>query len=134
MKVLFDGIYTLFSGSALATSLTNRMYFVTGRQGGAYPYCVYGPISNVNDLTFTETAENTVIQFDLFDDGNDPTNILAYFEQLKTIYDNATITVSGFNHIMFYREEDFLSQDIDETDKLFWQLSVQYRCAIQKNR
>jgi hypothetical protein len=126
MQELFEGIYDKYDGSALESEITG-MYLEEAIQGAVYPYCVYHKISGVPNYTYTEEAENIIIQFDLYDDNSSATDINTAFSALTTLYDWCSLTVAGWNSIYMKRELDLLNREND-----IWHYIVSYRLEIQK--
>lgn len=130
MKALFTGIYNLFTtGSpAIYTNLSGKLYLTEAPQNTTFPYMVYYLVSNDYDYQFVEDFEVFLIQFNIFDDNASASNIGTYFENLKTLYDWATPTVSGYSVVRMVREFAQLARDDD-----VWQYSVQYNVWLKKN-
>jgi len=89
---------------------------------------VYYLVSNDYDYQFVEDFEVFLVQFNIFDDNASASNIGTYFENLKTLYDWATPTVSGYSVVRMVREFAQLARDDD-----VWQYSVQYNVWLKKN-
>ena len=132
MQVLFNGIYSKFTGSTgagtLYTLLGGRLHPNEAPQESAYPYGVYYLISDVPEYTFSETIETALIQFNLFDDDSSATDINTAFTALTTLYDWATITITGYTSVYMQRELNYLLRESD-----VWNYMIQYRLVFQKN-
>ena len=132
MQALFAGLFNKFSGStgagSLYVSLGGRLHPIEAPQGSAYPYGVYHLISDVPEYTFNETIENAIIQFNLFDDDNSATDINTDFTALTTLYDWATIAITGYTSVYMKRELSYLVREFD-----VWNYMIQYRLVFQKN-
>ena len=132
MQVLFNGIYSKFTGSTGAGSLYallgGRLRFSEARQNETYPYGVYHLISDVPEYTFSETIENALIQFNLFDDDSSATDINTAFTALTTLYDWSTVTIDGYTSVYMQRELSYLLRESD-----IWNYMIQYRLVFQKN-
>ena len=132
MQVLFNGIYSKFTGSTgagtLYTLLGGRLHPNEAPQESAYPYGVYYLISDVPEYTFSETIETALIQFNLFDDNSSATDINTAFTALTTLYDWATITIDGYTSVYMQRELSYLLRESD-----VWNYMIQYRLVFQKN-
>ena len=132
MQVLFTGLYSKFTGStgvgSLYALLGGRLHPNEAPQGSAYPYGVYYLISDVPEYTFSETIENTLIQFNLFDDDSSATDINTAFTALTTLYDWETISIDGYTSIYMQRELSYLLRESD-----VWNYMIQYRLVFQKN-
>ena len=132
MKVLFDGIYTLFAPAGAKptfyTNLSGKMYFTEAPQHTSYPYAVYNMIANDYDWMFVEDMEEFLIQFSIYDDNTSATNSTTYFENLKSLYDWAEPTVTGYQLVWMIRE----FAEVLHIDDV-WQYIVQYRILCKKN-
>ena len=133
MQSLFVGLFNKFTGSTGAGSLYallggKKLHPNEAPQGSAYPYGVYYLISDVPEYTFSETIENTLIQFNLFDDDSSATDINTAFTALTTLYDWATISIDGYTSVYMQRELSYLTKEED-----IWNYMIQYRLVFQKN-
>ena len=132
MQVLLNGLYSKFTGTTgagtLYTLLGGRLHPNEAPQGSAYPYGVYYLISDVPEYTFSETIESAIIQFNLFDDNSSATDINTAFTALTTLYDWATITITGYTSVYMQRELSYLTKEED-----IWNYMIQYRLVFQKN-
>ena len=127
MKELFTGIYTKFSNDGDLSGVVTGMYFTEAPQDAVMPYVVYNLVSNVGDWTYTESMENSLIQFSIFDDHSSSVTINDIYEKLKTCYDWEILTVTGYNFIYMKREFSNLTRMND-----IWNYAVQFRTEVQK--
>lgn len=127
MQVLFQGIWNAYNGNAALKAVVTGMYLTEAPQGAVYPYIVYHLISNVPNWTFTEDAENTLIQFNIYDDSSSSTTINDIYDKLTALYNWATLTVTGYSSIYVKREFNNLTRVND-----IWSWVTQYRIEIQK--
>ena len=127
MQVLFQAIYSKFSGNVALSGAVTNLYLDRAIQSAVYPYIVYHKISGRPDYTFSEDMENTLLQFNIYDSNSSSATINDIFEKLKTCYDWCSLTVSGWNSIYMKRELDDLKNEND-----IWNYFVQYRLEIQK--
>ena len=109
--------------------MTNGLFHYEAPQDTALPYGVMFIVSDVPQLTFTEEGENYLVQFNVFSDTRSHTEILDIESKMKTVFDLAEITVSGYNHIYMLRTMSTVFRVENE-----WQLTMTYRCEIQKSR
>ena len=128
MQVLFLGVYKKFNDdiTGLKTAVTG-LYLDKAPQGTEYPYIVYHRISGRPDWTFTEDMENTLLQFNIYDNNSSSATVNDIFEKFKAVYDWCTLDVTGWNSIYMKRELDELTREND-----IWRYLVQYRIEIQK--
>ena len=127
MEVLYKGIWNKFDNNADLKAAVTGLYFTEAPQGTAYPYIVYNLVSNVGDWTYTESMENSLIQFSIFDDHSSSVTINDIYEKLKTCYDWEVLTVTGYNFIYIKREFSNLTRMND-----IWNYAVQFRTEVQK--
>ena len=139
MEVLFNGIYTLYSGVSakavtLQTSLTGGLHFYTATQNTNYPYAVYFMVSNVPERTFQERFENSIIQFNIFSSREHstdaPSEIVGIRDDLVDLYDECALTITGYTHLSMLRIFDELLYPWDDE---VYQYSIQYRILAEKN-
>ena len=127
MQVLFTAIWNKYNGDATLKAAITDLYLNKAIQRAVYPYGVYHKIGGVPNYTFTEEAENVIIQFDLYDNSSSATNINTAFSALINLFDWCSLSVTGYSHIYMKRELDLLNQEND-----IWHYFVQYRLEIQK--
>lgn len=134
MKTLFTGIYSLFvaePANAFYTAIGGRLYLGEAPQGATYPYCVYSMPSNVPEYYFSgERLEEFLIQFSIFDKDGSASDIGTLFENLKTLFDDCTVTVAGYTCLIFERS---LARLIRHPADNVWQHTVQYEVTLEKN-
>ena len=127
MQELFTGIYSKFSGNAALKAVVTGFYFTEAPQGTVYPYIVYHKISGVPDYTYTESMENVLIQFNIYDDHSSSTTINDIYAKLTALFDWCSLTVTSWSSIYMKRELDNLTREND-----IWNYFLQYRLEIQK--
>jgi len=132
MKNLLTAIYSKFTTGppTIYTNLGGKMYLAEAPQDTAMPYCVYDLISDVPEYHFGFQHESVLIQFSIYTDDSSATNVMTYGTNLKALYDNCSMSVSGYTHIDFNRDQsDRLLRDPEgET----WQWSVDYTVLLGK--
>lgn len=133
MNALFTAIYNKFDGDAtLKAALTGGMWNTKVPTSRTDPYAVYNLMSNIPNGTFTEDIEEFVYQFNIFlrgpEDGKSAADVTAIYEQLIAVYDDCSLTVTGYTHVHTTREFSTLLY-VDGK----WQYNVRYRTEIQKN-
>ena len=132
MKQLFTGIYSKFTTGAptIYTNLGGRLRLHEARQGETLPYCVYYMIGDSPDYYFgAEKTFSTTIQFSLFDESASFENIGTYFDNLCALYDECTLTVTGYT---FLRMERTWAYPLRDEEERVWQYTVQYRITLEK--
>lgn len=99
MNNLLPAIKTLLTGSALSTDVGARMYLDQAPDGAALPYVVYSIVSSVPQDTFAEKLDETLVQFSLFSETAGAAEITDMYSDLRTLFDDATLTITGNTHI-----------------------------------
>jgi len=131
--IIRTGIYSMFTAdnsAALYTDLGgDRLYFVEAKVQPTFPYCVFKIFDEIYDFEFVEEFEEAFIQFDYFgitanecDDG---------LIDIKTMFDYATLTISGYTCLKMERESVF-DPEKNQPDNI-WIGSVRYNLLMQKN-
>lgn len=124
MTNLFEAIYTAYMGSSLASSLS-ALHNTLAPEDAAFPYGTFSIISVTSDWTFTEEMENCLVQFNLFSNTVDATEICNLFELLKTAFDFVDLTIADYESISMIRENAILTK-IEN----IWQYNVTYRVLL----
>jgi hypothetical protein len=132
MKVLFQGIHTLFStANSLNTAISGRLYQGFAPQDTPYPYGIYYLDSQVPDFNFDSTYEDILLLFNFFSDDVSASEVTDLFTYCDALFENTSnISVTGYTRVKFQREFSHLSRDIDEG---VWMYSIQYRVMLRKN-
>jgi hypothetical protein len=105
MNNLLTAIYGKTSGSALSTYVGDRIYLDEVRQDIVLPYVVFFIVSGMPDKTFTEHYTDTMIQFSLFSDDESGTEIQTMYGNLKTLFDECALTITG-STLVWMRESN----------------------------
>lgn len=127
LSALFTAIQTKYTGNAaLVAALPGGLYQTEAPAGWTtYPYGTYFIVSAVPEYTFTHTIEQPVIQFNIFDDDASDATLNDVEDKLTTLFDNCTLTVTGYSFISMIRRNTFHLREDD-----VWQLSVEYQIRI----
>lgn len=134
MNVVSQGIYNYHNNnqdSDLYSSIADRLYFRMGPDSATFPYVTHFLIDEVNSPMFVENYEDILVQFNVFSDSRNSSEVGTVASQVKDLYDDAIITISGWSTIMMHREwarKTWL--DIEEA----WMYTIQYRMIIEKDR
>lgn len=133
-KYIFSAIKAKYDASTnLKAAMTGGLYLMEYPQQSEeldhYPYCVVVPVSSVAEYTFTEMADNNLVQFSIWDNSDSVSTISDVKELLVAAFDFAALTVTGYNHICMMREYTDLFRE-DE----YWHCVITYRLEIQKAR
>ena len=136
MNSLNAGIWNHFSattGSGFYSDLSGRMHLNHAPQGETFPYCVYFSVSDINDLDFSEEHEDFSIQFNIFSQNNSAIEAGNLLESLKTMFDNCSLTVTGWRHLQFQRNFTIPNNDFSQVPPVHG-YSVEYDVLLEKAR
>jgi len=129
MKELFGSIYTKFStANDFNTALGGRFYLNHAPQSAATPYCVYQLITNIADYNFTSTFDDAEIQMDIIDD-NTSSDILDHAYKCMALFDDCTLSVSGYQFMKMERDWNAFISDPEEQIQRY---TVQYLVSLRK--
>ena len=136
MNSLFTAIYDRFSSttsSGFYNDISGRLRHNKASQGDTFPYCVYFSVSDIDELDFTDEREDFTLQFDIFTQKNSGTEAGNLLESLKTMFDNCSLTVTGWNHLQFQRKQIYPNNDFSQ-DPSIQGYSVEYDVLLEKQR
>lgn len=136
MNSLLKGIWDHFSattGSGFYNDVSGRMYHILAPQQATFPYCVYFSVSDVDDLDFTDEHEDFLIQFNIFSQNNSALEAGTLLESLKTMFDNCSLTVTGWRHLQFQRDQVTPNNDTEQVPPIMG-YSVDYNVLLEKER
>jgi hypothetical protein len=131
MKLLKQGIYTKFVGSALAGAVTNRLYYARAPQGSSFPYIIYNIVSTSDDWDFTSSFMEFEVQFSIFSSTDLSVETVA--TALRTLYDHCTLTVTGWTFL--YMQPNFAAENnsVGDDPPTFGR-TISYEVLIEKAR
>lgn len=137
MQELLTGIYTQFSStphSSFYNDIGGRLYLEEVEQDTEYPYAVYRLLNNTHTWTFDSNYEDSYLEFILVSDSTAGAGeILNMYKHCDNLFDNAAISVSGYQRVGLNRETNFLSKIPSEVaDKSLWQMNIEFRALIRK--
>jgi hypothetical protein len=131
MKALFKGIYDKYlTVNDFRTALTGGLYLQNAPQNNSLPYGVYWQISDTTDFNFSSLFDIYAIQFDLIEDesgGYDSIGDL--YDKCIALFDDCTLTVTGYQFLGMERQADYLIKDDDQD---VWQYSIEYEIWLRK--
>lgn len=137
MRNLTTAIMTKLSGSALDTAIGGRLYDTEAPQGAEYPYVVYLIVSDVADPVFAQGGEDVLLQFSIFSSASSSGEVKDLYANLKTLYDDCALTITGNTLIWFKRESAGPVIVEDHTTpagtQRVWHLPVEYRIMTQES-
>ena len=136
MNELYTAIYNKFSNATTHGAYTNvggRFYLNHAPQGATLPFIVYWSVSDIADMDFGEEQEDFTIQFDIFSQNNSATEAGTILGNLKSLFDNCSLTVTGWRHITFSRQNTYPNNDFTESPPVHG-YSVEYDVLIEKTK
>jgi len=96
-NALNTAIYTALNVASITGSVTG-IYHVKAPQGTAYPFVTYFAVINVQGDTFTEWANDTLIQIDVWSDSNSAAESGEIVELIAAQMDDKVLTISGYDN------------------------------------
>ena len=135
MRDLFTGLYTEFASvpaSSFYTAIGGRLYLEEAPQGTKFPYAVFSLVNNSLDQNWTNKLEEATIDFNLYSDSESgAVEITDLYEKLKDQFDDVNLTVAGYSHLKFRRENAWLNKmPSDIPNKSIWAYTVQYQVLL----
>ena len=134
MNALFAGIWDHFSATTTTgfyNDVSGRMYNYKAPQRATFPYCVYFPVSGLDDIDFGEEREEILMQFNIFSQNNSALEAGTLLESLKTMFDDCSLTVTGWNHIEFSRNLIYPNGDYSQNPPIHG-YSVEFDVMLEK--
>ena len=135
IETILKGIYDKATGSTFSTAIGGRLYVYEAPQNPTYPYCVFEQISGIKDRDFLDKLEDVLVQFKIVDSSDGITTISDAETKLFTLYDEASLTVTGYTHILMERQSNNLLKMQSEVDDAitFWNSISTYRILTEVN-
>ena len=136
MNALFKAIINHFNattGSGFYNDISGRLRLNIAKQGEIFPYCVCFSVSDVDDLDFSEEHEDFLIQFNIFSQNNSAVEAGDLLEALKTMFDNCSLTVTGWRHLQFQRSLVMPNNDFSQVPSIHG-YSIEYEALLEKTR
>jgi hypothetical protein len=102
MNNLLTAITTQISGSTFSTDVGGRAYldeYPADEMPATYPYMIYSIVSGNPDDVFAKKGEDILIQFSLFSASAGATEITTMYADLRTLFDDCSMTIYGSNLI-----------------------------------
>jgi hypothetical protein len=104
MLNILTAIKSKFSGSALSTSVGGRIYYDAAPDKTPCPYVVYSIVVGVPDDNFKTDLDDIIFQVSLFSSSGGATEIATMYNDLKTLLDDAVLTITGYTNVMTSRQ------------------------------
>ena len=131
MKALLSAIMTEIVGSAFTTAIGGRLYLAEAPQDPTFPYAVYNIISESPDEYFvlSPALEEVSVSFTIYSEDESAVEANDLFENLKTVFDNCVLTVTGYTHIHMWRTYSNLLRFPEAN---IWQYTADYDVMVAK--
>ncbi len=126
MKAVFDAIFDKWTADG-KYGLT-QMYNTVADDEAVFPYATMSLISNVPDWSFTENSEDCLIQFNIFDDDPQCTDISAVYKAIKKAFHKFNLYIEGYETISLVKDIANLTQV-----EGVWQYNILFRLTIQSS-
>lgn len=126
---ILTGIATKFSGSAFSTAIGARLYSRFVPDKPTFPYGVVNVQGAEHDWNFSDDFEEVDVQFSIFSNSTSEVEITAILTNLITLYDDCTLTVSGYTSVYMQRERIISMGDAENGVRQF---TVIYNLLIEK--
>ena len=128
MKALFKAIYDKYLTTNDFRTAVSQFYLNNAPQGITAPYAVFSLIINVADYNFTSTFDEAEIQIDIIA-SNVSSNILDYADKCMALFDDCTLTVTGYQFLRMQRDWNSLIEDPEEEIQRY---TIQYTVWLRK--
>jgi len=127
-KAIIEKYKESTGAGSLYAALTGGMWNSKAPQDISFPYIVFHEINDSPEYMFgDEVMENTLYQFNIYDDSDGIATLHDIYDKLTTLYDDVVLTLDNYNTVQFTREFS-VSEKIDD----YWQYTVQYRGTFHK--
>jgi hypothetical protein len=135
MDELIKAIITKLSGSTISSDVNGRVFLDRAPDGCEFPYIVFFVVSSVPDWQFSERFEDTLIQFSLFSSSESAVEITTMLKDLKSLFDDCSLTITGDTLIWFRRQNiTTMVEDITTTagTQSVKHYAVDYEAKVQE--
>lgn len=136
MNALFAAIMTHFAlvpGSGFYNDIGGRMYLDVAPQESTFPYAVFFMAADENDPDFTDEHEDIEIQFNIFTQDNSGLAAGTLLGSLKTMFDYAALSVTGWSQLSMIRSQVLSNNDFTRVPPIRG-YSVMYDVRLEKKR
>lgn len=134
IKNLTTGIYGKASGSDFLNAVSGRFFKGRAPQNTDYPYCVYNIVSTSPEKTYNEVFENTIVSFSIFSEASGSTEIEDIYTYLNALYDECTLTITGWTLIWMKRTNASLLPEEHNTPNGVidvWHYAIDFEIKMQ---
>ena len=136
MNELFTAIYNKYNDDTSHGAYTNmggRFYLNKAPQNATFPYCVYFEVVEVSEVDFTENREDFTIQFNVFSQNNSATEAGTILGNMKSLFDDCSLTVTDWSHIHMQRRNVYPNNDFGQSPPIQG-YSIEYDVLIEKTK
>lgn len=138
MKNFYTALMTKFNlGGDFYDDIGGRMYQGEAPERATYPYCVFSHISNTQEDVFKNKIDDIVIQFSIFSEKSSSTEVHDAMTDLKAMFDDCILTVSGGTVICLYRLSDgpLMRQEVTTQSgvQMIWHYPVDYNVIFERS-
>ena len=98
--------------SNLSSDVGGRIFLDDSPQGEDFPYVVFYIVSGIPERTFTEHYTDSLIQFSLFSASASAAEITDMYADLKGLFDEQPLTISGST--LVWMKEENLTTMVDD--------------------
>lgn len=141
MKNFYTALTTKFNAltagahNSFWTSVNGQLYEGEADKDAVYPYAVFLHVSGVQADTFKNDVDEILIQFSIFSDKSGATEVHDAMTNLKSLFDDVSLTVTGGTVVQFVRQQDGLQrEDVDTPSgaQRVWHYHVDYRVIFER--
>lgn len=134
---ILKGIWSTFASDATLSGAVNGMGVTLAPREGLsdvdFPYVVCHMIANTPMWTFgVTTYEQPLIQFSIYSNRlYSVSEITQIWSDLTELYDDATLSMDGYTHVMLQRGNSIGPFRVEDED--VYQMIVEYDCIVKKD-
>ena len=130
---LFTAIYSKFTAdTTFKAAVSSQLYPYKGDEDSTFPFAVFTLLAEDTDYTFLTNIETFQIQFSLYDNKVSPVTVTDAQQKLWDLYDDATLTVSGYGQLSMIRGQTTLNRG-EVSDPELWASHTVYEVMLQKS-
>jgi len=141
LKNFYTALMTKFNAltagahNSFWTSVNGRLYNTEAPAEAEYPYAVFLHVSGVQNDTFKNDVDEILIQFSIFSDKDSATEVHDAMINLKALFDDVSLMVTGGTVVQFVRQQDGLQREDVNTPsgaQRVWHFHVDYRVIFER--
>lgn len=125
MQEVLQVLYTLYSGSDLASALSGGLHADEAPGRTDRPYGIVTVISETPAYTFDTTHEHLRVQIDLYSKNNG--EVLDLATTAKNLFDDCRLSIAGYDFINMERTMARKVRDVD-----MWRVILEYIIHCEK--